>query len=466
VAEEIQYMTDHSSPSGAPGLRRGFGFWTGSFVVVASMVGAGILTNSGPILKMTGSYTALLLLWGVGGLFAMTGALTLAELGSAIPRAGGDYVFVREAFGKPCGFVYGWSMVLLGFSAPTALIAFTAASYLHPIWNAWSLHHGFHISEEWFITGLAAFLIVLFTTLHCLGQHTSARVQIATTSFNFLVLAGFATVGATMGDGHGANFLASRPFFQIPFPSLATGFVLVMYAYTGWNAAVYLAGEIRDPQRLIPKCLAAGCLAVALLYVAMNVTYGLGVSVADVAGMSDIDANRLGEVAITRLLGGRAGRWFSILVSVGIVASLSAYILTGPRIIFAMAEDKLFPPLGKKVSARTGTPVVATVLQSAAALGFLFSGTFDEIMTFTSYGLAVLGALVVMPIFVLRRRPASEYSPRYRVPLYPWTTILFLVVTAAVLIASARDTPGTALLSVASILAGFPLYFIFKHWLR
>ncbi len=423
------------------------------------MVGSGILTNSGPILKVTGSFPTLMFLWTAGGLLALTGALSMSELASGITAVGGDYAYVHAAFGPAWAFLYGWSMVLVGFAAPIAVVAYTTASFLYP-----SFHHqgcDFGLSAAAFPQVIATGLIIAFTLAHCYGHRESAWVQAATTLFKIVVLLGFTLFG--LRGGGDWTHLTAGAFSSVlsgKLTALASGLVLVTYAYTGWNGAVYLAGETRDPSRLVPRCLTFGCLAVIAMYLLVNLFYTYALSVPEIRAMSESEISRMAEIAVAKMLGERTARTFSFLTSLGVFASLSAFILTGPRIVFAMAHDGLCPAVFGKVHPRFQTPVLATLVQGLFALIFLWSGTFEQILNFASYGLTLLSTLVIAPIFILRRRPS--FQPKFRVPGYPWTPLFFLLASLAILVGAACDEPVTAVLSIASMLIGLPIYALFR----
>jgi len=435
-------------------LPRSFGFWTGWFVVLASMVGSGILTNSGPVLKSTQSYWALLAVWGLGGVLSLIGALTLGEIASSYPKAGGDYTYVRMALGPAFGFVFGWGMVVIGFAAPIALVAYTTANYFFPFVRG----VGIDVPERLFVLLSATALIAFFTFSHSLGQRSSSRVQSATTFFNFLLLVCFALGAIFFGQGSWEHFRLGAPVDTISGPTWGTSLIRVLYAYTGWNAATYLAGEVKRPERNLPLTLGLGCLAVTLLYLIINVAYAFSISPTTLNALSPDELNRIAEISVTQLFGSGAARAFSFLVSVGMLAALSAFILTGPRIVYAMAHDGLFPAWAGKLHPRTQVPVVAILAQGAMALGFLWSGTFDQVLTFAGYGLAVIGIFTVTPIFLLRRR--SDYRPSFRIPLYPFTPALFLLVSVVSLVAGFLDDPWFSSLSLGCILIGFPIYWV------
>lgn len=437
--------------------RRGFGFWTGWFVVIASMVGSGILTNSGPILRETGSYAALGLLWVLGGVLALAGALTLGELSSGIPGAGGDYHFVKEAFGPVWGFVYGWGMGVIGFSAPIALVSYTTAVYLYPIIDPLL---GGSVPENVFTMVISTGLIVGFSVTHCLGHLSSSSVQVLTTLFNFTLLLAL-PIGALLSpQGTTTHLTMGKTLASVPTPSWGGYLILVLYAYTGWNAATFLSGEMRNPRRNLPLSLTLGCLAVTLLYLAVNFAYACALTPEIMGKLSETEWQRLAQVSVTYLFGERLAQIFSFLVSLGVLAALSAYILTGPRIFYAMAKDGLFLEVAGRLHQKTHVPVGAILMQGACALLFLWTGTFEQILNIAGYGLAVIGVLVVSTIFVIRRRP--EFNPAFRTPLYPLPPVIFLLVSFWSLGVSFYDQPKTSAISLLCMLSGVPIYFFFR----
>ena len=249
-------------------LHRGFGLSTTTYVIVASMIGVGILTTSGYIVKDTGSYTVTLLLWLVGGLLALCGALTVAELAAAMPYAGGEYVFVREAYGRLWAFLYGWISFLVGFSAPAAIIAHGAGRYMvEPLLPG-------HDPTTLAVTqGLAALFVVALTAVHLRGQVLSARVQNLSTILKLAVLLAIVLGGLAWGQGSFAHLAPDLPDSRTPWAALGISLVYIMYSYNGWNAATYLAGEVKDPSRILPRASLLGCAAVVLIYLLLNLVY-------------------------------------------------------------------------------------------------------------------------------------------------------------------------------------------------
>ncbi|MGL5096094.1 MAG: APC family permease, partial [Planctomycetia bacterium] len=474
--------TTASTTTVSDDLARRFGFWTGLWVVVASMVGSGVLITSGTMIRDLQNHQVILALWALGGILALAGAVTLAELSTALPRAGGEYVFVRVAFGPAWGFVYGASTLLLGFATPVALVAYTAVSYATaPVDPSAYLSlmrlAGLAGSEavpaeellrfrQLFDYGLASLVIVFFTWTHCLGQKESAGVQAATTIFKAATLALLPLLGLTFGAGDWSHFTGGAPIAEQSLSLAAVALVSVSYSYIGWNGAVYLAGEIDDPPRNLPRTLIGGTLLVTLLYVAMNAAYAFALAPTDLVGKADKEVEAVAALAVDRLFGPRLSAYFSVLVGLGVLATVSAFILTGPRVAYAMARDGLFPEFFGRLHAERQTPVAATIAQGVVALVLLWSGKASDLLNFAGVGLSLISSVSLVAVFWMRRRP--DYQPTYRMPFYPLPPIVFTVLTLAMVGLTLKDPKAvvTSLASIASIAAGFPLYYVLRAFRR
>jgi basic amino acid/polyamine antiporter, APA family len=438
----------------APLPPRRFGYWAGHFVVVASMVGAGILTTSGYTLQATGNPTALLALWAVGGLMALCGAFTVAELATALPHAGGDYVFVREGFGRGAGFVAGWATFVLGFCGPTAVIAHIAVTYLTSPF-AGGL-------PGWAVPAGAGLLIAVVTALHCLGQTESGRIQVAVTGVKFALLLALGVGGLLFGNGDWGHLSAGHWPAASQWPPLATGLIYVSYAYSGWNGAAYLAGELRDPARLLPRTILFGTLTVVALYLLVNLAYVFALDPADMTArpFNDPAVQKVAETAVTNLFGRDVANVFGVLIGLSLVASASAYILTGPRVTFAMARDGHFPAFAGRLHPRRDIPVWATLAQGGVAAALVWVPSFEDLLDYVAVGLAAVSGLVVASVFPLRRK---RVPGTFRMPLYPLPPLLYLALIAWSVVAQLLDPAKVlfALLSLGTILAGIPLATLF-----
>lgn len=442
---------------GLPTEHRAFGYWASHLVVVGSMVGAGILTTSGYTLRETGNPLALLVLWAIGGVLALCGAVTVAELATALPRSGGDYVFVREAFGRETGFVSGWATFTLGFAAPTALVAHLAVTYLSspyvPLLQA-SL-------PEWAVGRIiplgATALILAIAVVHSLGHRHSSRLQLAATVLTTAVLVTLGFGGVFFGRGNWNHLAVGGWPAAHQWPILAVGLIYVGYAYTGWNAAAYLAGEVRDPARTLPRSLIGGVLTVVVLYMMVNLAYVYALDPVAMQEKSKDEVQPVAELAAAALFGRPVGGATAAALGLTLMASVSAYLLTGPRVAFAMARDGVFPAFAAQLHRGSGTPRAATLTQAVIAIALVWSGSFEKLLDYTAVGLAALTGLTVVSVFPLRRR-ASLHRP-YRLPLYPLPPLAYLGFTIWTIWATVADEDGRvpALLSLGTLLLGIPL---------
>ena len=459
---DLARMTENPDHPAEP---RRFGYWAGHFVVVGSMVGAGILATSGPILRETGNPAALLGLWALGGLLAMCGAVTVAELATKLPRSGGDYIFVREGFGRAAGFVSGWATFALGFAAPTAVIAVLSLSYLtDPYKHALGATLPPWVAENIVPLG-ASLLILVIGLIHTRGHRHSSWLQITATAVTAIVLLLIAVGGLVFGNGDWSHLSASSWPTSAQWPVLAIGLVFVGYAYAGWNGAAYLAGEIRDPARNLPRCLIGGAATVMVLYLLVNLTYVYALDPAVLSARRPEDAERIAALAVHVLFGETAARAVAAALGLCLVAAVSAYLLTGPRVAYAMAVDGVFPGYAGRLHPTRHTPAAAIYTQTFAAAALVWAGSFRDLLEYASVGLAIVTGLTIASIFTLRGRAGLPHP--YRMPLYPLPPLFFLVLTAwAVAYAVYREVidvvlvkgiPGPAILSIITFLIGIPL---------
>jgi basic amino acid/polyamine antiporter, APA family len=444
-----------------------FGFGTATFIVIAGMVGTGILTTSGFTVLDVGSNQWTLLLWVMGGLTAICGALTVAELSAAIPKTGGDYVYLYDAYGPMPAFVSGWVSFLIGFAAPSAASAFAFAKYIiAPLSTPGTKRL---ILEQL----LASLALLTFAAIHTSGRRQTARVQGLITLLKLCGLVAFAVAGLSLGWGNSTNLSDFKPVDGKLAVTLMSSMVYIYYAYTGWNSAAFLAGEIRHAHRLLPWAILLGTTVVTVLYLALNVVYSLALSATDVRAIVDDPSNRAGreaiapiaQIAAARLFGPRWSSFFSITFGMMLLSTLSAYVLIGPRVVFAMARAGQFPSIAARLTAGAETPAVATALQTGVALFLLWTGSFENLIIYAGVGLSIISMLAVSSIYVLRRKRPKMHRP-FRTPGYPLTPAIFLLVTGALVAATAQEHPRVSMYAVLSILAGVPFYYVWQSKIR
>jgi basic amino acid/polyamine antiporter, APA family len=443
----------------APSLPEGFGAATATFVVISSMVGTGVLTTSGFTVASVGSNTLMMLLWLLGGLVAVCGALTVAELAAAMPASGGEYVYLYQAYGPLPAFLSGWVSFLIGFAAPIAASAFAAASYLVAPLDLTEPTKGLVCK------GLATAAILVLAIIHTSGRKHTVRAQAAITLVKLAVLIGLAVAGLAMGWGHRSN-LSDLPHVDGRLTVMMLfSMVYISYGYTGWNAAAYLADEVRDPGRELPRAILLGTAGVIVLYMGLNAVYAMALPATEIAQIVKKDGfdavAPIAAMAARRLFGPAIATPFSVAIGLTLFASVSAYVLTGPRVAYAMARAGQFPSIAGRLTARSQTPGIATALQVAWALVLLWTGHFESIVIYAGVGLALFSMLSVASIFVLRRTQPDLPRP-FRTPGYPFVPAFFLVVTTALTIAAFAERPLVSLYALLSILAGVPIYYAYR----
>lgn len=433
-------------------LQRGFGLSTATYVVIASMVGTGILISPGYMMASLQNYPVIFGLWALGGLLAMCGALCVAELAAALPRAGGEYVYLREAYGPMPAFLSGWTSFFLGFSAPLAVAGYVATKYLLSPF-------GLAESETGLITKVSAAAIIVAVTLpNLFGHRQSAWTQNLTTLLKFGLFVFVAVMAFLFGKGQMANLSEGQSIGQVKLSTAASQLFYVMFAYSGWNAASYLAGEVKNPGKVLPRSLLLGAGLVVVLYLALNLVFAYAVPLSDV-GFDN--AELVPRLAVERLFGQRISNVFSVLLGLTFLATVSAFIITGPRVYYAMAGDGLFPSLAGHVSSKGQVPVYAMILQSLCAIIILFVTPFNELYQYASVGLALFALLFIGAVYVLRlRRPDMERP--FRLPGYPVVPAIFMASIIFVAIFAFREWPKPSIYSLGSILLGIPVYYIWS----
>jgi APA family basic amino acid/polyamine antiporter len=433
-----------------------FGLATAVFVVISSMIGTGVLTTSGFTVALVGSNQLMLLLWVVGGILAACGALSLCELAAAIPKSGGDYVFLREAYGPTAGFLAGWVSFLIGFGGPIAASSAAAAKYFFAALPS--------KSATWHETALASGIVVSLGIIHGLGRHSTIRTQSIMTlvTLGFLVI--LAAAGLLSGQGNWASLSDRPPMTPSLLLAMGSALIYISYAYSGWNAAAYIADEVALPQRMVPQAILIGTGIVTAVYLGLNLMYAIALSAADVRAIvaeHGLDAVApIAQLAADRLFGPWTAIPMSLATAVALVASASAYVLTGPRIAAAMARAGQFPAIAGRMSA-SGTPAIATAIQVAWALVLLWTASFEVILLYAGVGLAIFSMLSVAAVFVLRvRRPELERP--FKTLGYPFVPAVYLVGTGFLTLAVCIERPVVAAVSITTILSGIPVSWLWN----
>lgn len=409
-------------------------------LVIANMIGTGIFTTTGFLAGRLGSPLMVLAVWVAGAVLALCGAAVYAELGAMMPRAGGEYVYLSRAFHPAVGFVAGFVSLVVGFAAPIAATAYAFGAYLHAAIPAVPL------------LAAAVGVIVALTVLHMADVALGGRVQTALSAYKVLVIVAFIGAALLVGDGEPARLTVTAAAPSAA--DLAVCLVLVSFAYSGWNAAAYVAGELRDPGRTLPRSLLGGTGAVAALYLLLNVVFFYGAGTAALAASPEDVA----DVAARGLFGAEGGRGFSLAIALALVSSVSAMVLTGPRVAQAMAEDGLLVAALARRNRRQ-VPWVAVLAQGALAVAIATSATFEDLLTYIGFTLSVFAALTVVGALVLRRREPAAPRP-FRALGWPLTPLLFLALSVWMVVSSILEKPVVAAWGAGTLVVGLLLYVV------
>ncbi len=445
-----------------PALRRELKFTHATALVVANMIGTGIFTTTGFLAGDLGRPSLLIGIWAVGGLIAVAGCLCYSEMGVNLPESGGEYIFLREAWGPLWGFLSGWISFFAGFSAPIAAAALAFSEYFSHFFPAFSIAGPAANSgagQGWFHPGpgqwLAVGIVLVFSAINVAGLRPAARLQNLLTAVKLGVLALFLIMAVAVGQGSAAHFsqAAARTSSHSLPAQFAVSLVFVMFAYSGWNAATYVSGEIKNPGRTIPASLVAGTLTVAGLYLLLNAAFVFALPLESMKGVVAI-----GEASAGALFGLRGGNLFSAIMSVGLLSTVSAMVIAGPRVYFAMAVDGCFFRTAARIHPRWGTPMFAIVFQALAIVLMILSGTFESLVYYIGFALIFFAALAVAGLVRLRRRAGWRTLAVVNWG-YPLAPAVFLVASAWMLSYTASMRPKESGLGLLTIVLGAVLYF-------
>ncbi len=418
-------------------------------VVVANMIGTGVFTSLGFQLVTLQSGFALIMLWVVGGVVAICGALSYAELGAALPRSGGEYNFLGRIYHPGAGFVSGWVSSTVGFSAPVALAAMTFGAYT----TSSLLPEASEEITNWVERGLAVALIVILTLIHTRQRETSGTFQSIFTAIKVVTIIVISGAGLILvADYQPLSLLpAAGDVGAMTSGAFAVSLIYVSYAYTGWNVATYLTDELEAPQRSLPRVLFAGAFGVMLLYILLNAVFLLTTPMELLVGEVEV-----GVIAARYVFGQTGAMFTGAILGVLLISTVSAMTIAGPRVLQVVGQDiRAFRFLAKSNS--DGMPTTAVMVQSGLALLFVITATFDQVLVFAGFTLALNSLFAVLGVFVLRWRQPDLARP-FRVPLYPIVPLVYLALTIWTLAYVAIERPQEVAVSIGLVLTGVIIY--------
>lgn len=414
------------------------------------MIGAGIFTTSGLLLAQLHDPKLLLVLWAIGGLIALCGALSYSELGARFPKAGGEYAFLTELFSPLAGFLSGWVSFLVGFTAPVAASALAFSEYLvRTLPDADGLEQIGYIKKA-----IAVGIILVFTLIHYKGLRSGSRVQNLLTSIKIGLILALVIVGFVFGSGSFEHFSVQLKVAEgwAGFKTMGLALMWIMFAYSGWNASTYVGSEVLNPVKNIPRSLISGTLFVTLIYLLLNTLFVYAVPAGEMKGVISI-----GGLAANNLFNHTLDQVSSLFIAVILLSAISVLTIIGPRVYYAMAESGHFFRIAKRIN-RSNVPGISILMQSGLAIVFVVSGTFDQIITLLSFSLGIFPILAVAGVFKIRR----QGNPVYRTPGYPIPQVIFIVISLAILVLAYLERPVESSIALGVIVAGIPVYYLLK----
>ena len=426
-------------------LPRRLGAWSAVGLVVGITIGSGIFRTPASIASRVADPWWMLLVWSAGGVISLCGALSVAELAASLPRTGGWYVYLREGWGRAAGFLFGWAELVLIRASATGAIALVSSGY--------ALRAAGIQASETAVAIVAAALIVLAASVNIRGVRAGAAVALTSTVAKFGALAVLVCAALLFGDGHGGSVEHFARSSASPTASgIGLALISVLWAYDGFADVSFAAGEVRDPQRILPRAIVGGTLAVLAIYLAANVAYLY------MASATDIAASPLIAADVARMLAGEAGATaISAIVAVSTFGALIGISLAAPRIFFAMAEDRLFFPAMARVHPRFQTPYVAIGLTAALGVLFVLTRTFEQLADTFVLSIWPFYGLAIAAIYRLRRTRPDLPRP-YRVPGYPLVPAVFIAAVMFLVGTALVQDPVWTGVTFGIVLAGLPVY--------
>lgn len=444
----------------AVGLKRELGVWSAAAIVVGTTIGSGIFLVPKTMVNNVGSPEMVFFVWIFGGILSLAGALTYAELASAMPEAGGEYVYLREAYGPLYAFIYGWTQMWV---AKSGSIATLATGFFYYLANFWP-----ELEKTVWILGvpigpgggpleirrgqlLAMAVILLLAAINYFGVRFGGGVQVAMTVVKVALIVAVIVIGLLSPYGAASNFSTTTTAAG-GVAGFFAALVAALWAYDGWNNVAMVSSEVQDPRKNLPRALILGTLAVIVIYLAANLAYFFVLSASEVAGTDRVAAEMMRKV-----MGQGGAAAVSVAAMISIFAALNGSILTGARVPYAMAKDGLFFESIGKVHPRYFTPSNSIVAMSLWAALLVLSGRYEDLFNYVIFSSWILYGMATASVIVLRRKRPDLHRP-YKALGYPVVPVLFVLVAAALLFSTMQSRPRESLLGIGIILAGLPFY--------
>jgi APA family basic amino acid/polyamine antiporter len=459
--------TESVTPGQKPGLVRGLSLLDSVLLLVSGIIGSSIFLTARDIAGPLPNPILFFLVWVLGGVISLCACVAFAELGSMFPDSGGQYIYLREAYGDLVAFLYGWMLFAVANGGTIAALSVASAAYMGNIIPAISQDHViFSLAGMPFTrahaVGLA--LIVILTYVNVVGLRWGALIQNVSTWTKFIAMSAFVVLGFAIGKGHWSNFSARAPgglsMGLSPgqlISALGVGLIAVFWAYDGWVYITWVAGEVKDPRRNVPLAMVLGVLVVGAIYLAMNMTYVYALPLSEIAKHETIVHD-----AATVLFSSGAAGWLSAMIAVSCFSAAAACTLAGSRVYLAMAQDGVFFRSMAAIHPKWRTPAFSLIGQGLWAAVLTMSGRYDQLYTYVIFGMVLSYTLTVIGLFILRWKRPDVPRP-YRCTGYPWLPGIYVLVGVAWTLNTIIQRPTEAFWGAAIVLIGVPGYLYWKR---
>lgn len=451
-----------SDPNNRP--IRALGFIDAFSLVVGTIIGTGIFLKTSVMTRDVGSGTLVLIVWLAAGLLSLAGALSYAELGSRFPESGGEFVYLRNAYGDLTAFLYGWMRLVVGSTGSIAALAvglgIVITSLLGLANDAIQIGFGGAKIELGSVQLIAVAAIALTSAVNCAGVALGGRLQTVLMFAKVIPIAVIVVGVLVLAPDGSASIVSPEPLKWPGISAFGAAMIAALWAYDGWNNMPMVAGEIRNPKRNIPAALFVGTIAVIAVYIAVNVAYFEALPFDAIVSATDSDT--VATRAAATFLGDAGTAFVGVAIALSIAGALNGTLLTGARVPFSMAECGLFPKSQARLGSRLGSPVQAILVQAVWASVLALLGTFDQLTNYAVFSMWIFYILATASIFIFRRREDTTQT-QYRVPLYPLTPVLFICVGTWLLVNTIWTSPFESAAGTVLIVSGVPFFFVFRR---
>ncbi len=460
--------TAREAPAAEATLVRGLSLTDSVLLMVGGIIGSGIFLTAGQIATAVHKPLFFLGVWIVGGLISLLACFAFAEMAAMFPEAGGQYVFLREAYGEFPAFLYGWMIFTVGQSGTIAALAVGFAEYFGAVLRFAAAHKPILTMAHFTLTRgdlVAIGSIVLLTAINVVGlKRGSALINVATWA-KFAAIGAFVLLGLAIGHGSWSNYATSLPLDQpASLSHVISGFgvalIAVFWAFDGWVYVTWVAGEIKNPQRVLPRALVLGLLLVGVVYISVNVVYLYALPITQVAQEMTI-----AQAAAVTLFSANAGKWLGATIALSCFGAMSSAILCSARVSYAMARDGAFFHAMGRVHPKYRTPAISLVSLGAWSIVLALSGSYDQLYTYVMFMMVLSYVAAVAALFVLRRTRPNAHRP-YRCTGYPWIPALYLLMAGAWALNSVVTRPKETLIGIFIVFLGAPFYLFWRARLK